>query len=145
MHELVGKAREEDEQFWSEMGFFAEAPSDDEYQASENGEDVVDSDFDRPEDEEEENEEEDIKIKDRDKKKTIRDRPIIKRHKVPKEVDEADKNQNGEEDISGPSKKIKRLAAEVPLPMEKVNCLLEYFVEICGGQREDNCKNKRSS
>ena len=129
MHELIGKAREEDDQFWSQLGFFKEAESDDDYVASSAGEDVVDSDFDQPEEEEHENESESTKERDM-KKKAI---PIPKPppHKthiqskpsniIPETVAVSTEQSVAGQSEAPPTKKTKRLTAEVPLPIEQVN------------------------
>lgn len=122
MHELVGKAREEDEQFWQQLGFFQEAESDDDYVESSAGEDVVDSDFDQPEEENEnENETESTKVRDSKKKPPPPTVPRRRPHAQPAKAPNSDINAQGdaEADIQ-PAKKVKRLAAEVSLPLEQV-------------------------
>ena len=123
MHELVGKAREEDEQFWQQLGVFQEAESDVDYVASSAGEDVVDSDFDQPEEEDKENETESTKERDTKKKHIGYKPPVpVKHHKAAAEMPDA---TNGEVIVLGEGeaqqpKKIKRITAEVSLPIEQV-------------------------
>ena len=133
MHELVGKARDEDEQFWQQLGFH-EAESDEDYVASSDGEDMVDSDFDKPEDENE-GEAETESTKGRDTKKKVP--PIVSKPKphpkphVPRVEPVASENvadgallqapsQEGEENgIQPPAKKYKRISAETSIPLEQ--------------------------
>ncbi len=132
MHELVGKAREEDEQFWQQLGF-READSDEDYVESSEGEDMVDSDFDKPEDENEgEMETESTRERGGTTKRKIAPlAPRPKAHPKPKPVKEAaaageaTTAQKGEEEekedgeMLAPAKKYKRITAEIPLPLEQ--------------------------
>jgi hypothetical protein len=131
MNELVGKAREEDDQFWQLLGFH-EAESDEDYIESSDGEDMVDSDFDKPE--EEEGEVETESTKERGAKKKAVPGIVPHRHKVPAKpkikkdlppVPVADGKETvavveGEQDdVQAPAKKYKRITAETPLPLEQ--------------------------
>jgi hypothetical protein len=108
MHELIGEALEEDEQFWRQFGF-QEADSDDDYVESSEGIDKVDSDFDRPEDEEEE---EEIETKSTKEKK----KPILPRKRPHKNIVDPNKPTDESQQTA---KKYKRIAAEVSLPLEQ--------------------------
>lgn len=108
MHELIGKALEEDEQFWNQFGF-REAESDEDYVESSEGIDKVDSDFDKPEEEEEEEEVDSKSTKERDHKKKTIVIPKKKPHK-PQPTEQSESQQ---------VKKNKRMVAEVSLPMEQ--------------------------
>ncbi len=134
MHELIGKAREEDDKFWQEFGMFQEVESDDDYVASSAGEDVVDSDFDQPEEEEAAAGDENESTKERVQRKkkepgyVPRPRPAVPKQpaKLPDapaggvEEQDAQSVQADKDKIPQPPKKTKRLTAEVPLPMEQV-------------------------
>lgn len=112
MHELIGDALEEDEQFWRQFGF-QEADSDDDYVESSEGIDRVDSDFDRPEDEEEE-----IETKSTKEKEFKKRTNILPRKRIHKSI-AADKNKVGDNETPQTNKKYKRIAAEVSLPLEQ--------------------------
>lgn len=140
MHELIGKAREEDEQFWQQLGFFQEPENDDDYVESDNAEDVVDSDFDQPEEENQESEKEDDKER-AVKKNKIKERIFIKHHhhKAEAKIKEGEKvdgpfntEQPSEDSSAFPAKKVKRLAAETLLPIEQVCKIKQISLEICG-------------
>jgi len=107
MHELIGEALEEDEQFWRQFGF-QEADNDDDYVESSEGIDKVDSDFDRPEEEEEE----EIETKSTKEKK----KPIFLRKRPHKTIVDQTKSTDESQQIV---KKYKRIAAEVSLPLEQ--------------------------
>lgn len=54
MTELVGKALEEDDEFWGHLQAARESEDDDNYESESSEEDAIDSDFDIPEDNEDE-------------------------------------------------------------------------------------------
>ncbi len=136
MHELVGKAREEDEQFWQQLGFFQEADSDDDYIESSCDEDIVDSDFDQPEEEEAADGEAEAEVEnggdDADRREArskgvpssrveagrthrlLKDPPV-----VVEDEDSPERRAMTAETAVPPAKKVKRLAAEVPVPLEQ--------------------------
>eukprot|EP00826_Nyctotherus_ovalis_P018886 TRINITY_DN1573_c0_g2_i1.p1 TRINITY_DN1573_c0_g2~~TRINITY_DN1573_c0_g2_i1.p1 ORF type:complete len:368 (+),score=118.86 TRINITY_DN1573_c0_g2_i1:323-1426(+) len=111
MHELIGDALEEDEQFWRQFGF-QEAENDDDYVESSEGIDKVDSDFDRPEDEEEE----EIETKSTKEHKKKAAAIPKRRHRKPAATAEQSKGTDNE---GNNGKKYKRIAAEVSLPLEQ--------------------------
>jgi len=129
MHELIGKAKEEDEQFWELLGF-QEVESDEDYEESSAEEDEVDSDFDKPEDENEV-EIETESTKERGSKKKAPTIPKLKTHHhttkpsvVPSQSVQANANASAEKqeqpnEEETPLKKTKRLAAETSLPPEQ--------------------------